>query len=237
MDDRLAFEKHAAAIAAAHRGPCGIVEQALREITRRQQIFESLLVLNPDAITPEIVRQPRGRDIHFALQADLRAGEMLVMIGAGVEPHPARFHPAADAVGLPIAGLHRLVIERGLTEPLFENARRVQKAVREDRVEHSHAAFIEHAHDRFPLPQLFGESFAQLRRAPGDLQGIKRHDVIERVLQFACLEPRAKFAPEKFVGEILAPQRGVAHARLGQRSVQVQHSHEAGPLARPVGDS
>ena len=35
--------------------------------------------------------------------------------------------------------------------------------------------------------------------------------------------------------EILAPQRGVRHARLGQAGVQIQHSHQAGPLAAPVG--
>ena len=37
------------------------------------------------------------------------------------------------------------------------------------------------------------------------------------------------------VGEILAPQRRVLHAGLGQRAVQIEHADQPRPGARPVG--
>jgi hypothetical protein len=41
---------------------------------------------------------------------------------------------------------------------------------------------------------------------------------------------------EEVVLEVLAPERGVFHARLGEGAVEVEHAHEAGPGAAPVGD-
>ena len=52
----------------------------------------------------------------------------------------------------------------------------------------------------------------------------------------AFLEPLAEAVPEEVVLEVLAPQRAVADAGLGQGAVQIQHADQAGPGAAPVGD-
>ena len=70
----------------------------------------------------------------------------------------------------------------------------------------------------------------------GHLDLLERLHVRGVVLHLARLEPRAQALEEKRVGEILAPERAVGHARLGQRAVEVEHADEAGPRAAPVGD-
>src|SRR5690606_40517397 len=40
---------------------------------------------------------------------------------------------------------------------------------------------------------------------------------------------------EKIVGEIRTPQGTVSNPRLGKRPVEVEHAHQAGPLAAPIG--
>lgn len=47
-------------------------------------------------------------------------------------------------------------------------------------------------------------------------------------------QPLAQAFLEEGVGEVLAPERGVVHASLGEGSVEVQKSDETGPLAAPV---
>ena len=50
------------------------------------------------------------------------------------------------------------------------------------------------------------------------------------------LQPLAQAVLEEVVGEILAPERAVADAGLGERAVQVEHADQARPRAAPVGD-
>src|SRR5439155_14670845 len=39
---------------------------------------------------------------------------------------------------------------------------------------------------------------------------------------------------EKFIGEIFAPERAVLDARLGHRTVEIEHADKAGPGSTPV---
>ena len=61
-------------------------------------------------------------------------------------------------------------------------------------------------------------------------------DVRGVVLDLAGLEPERRPLRKNVVGEVLAPERAVVHARLGERAVEVEHADEAGPGAAPVGD-
>ena len=51
----------------------------------------------------------------------------------------------------------------------------------------------------------------------------------------ALVEPALQAVDEELVGEILAPERGVLHAGLGERAVEVEHADQPRPGARPVG--
>ena len=51
-----------------------------------------------------------------------------------------------------------------------------------------------------------------------------------------AFEPAPQAVVEEAIVEIVAPERAVLHAGLGQRAVQVQHADQSGPLAAPVGD-
>ena len=115
--------------------------------------------MNADGVAAEVIGEAHGGDIHAALEPNLRVGQIAFVLQAGVEFHPALFQPRAHAVGLGLAHLGRLVIERGLAEALLEDAARVQRAVGNNGVEHAHAAFIKHAQDRFLATKLRGEFF------------------------------------------------------------------------------
>ena len=158
---RLAFEQHSLAVAAADRRAIGIVERALDQVAGRQQIFQSLLILDADEVAAKVVGQPHGGDVHLALQENLLVGEIGIVLRAGVEPHAALFHPLAHRGGFVVADLRRFVIQRRLAEPFLEHAGAMQQVVGHDGVEHAHAAFVEHAHDGFFAEQLFGEPLAQ----------------------------------------------------------------------------
>ena len=51
-----------------------------------------------------------------------------------------------------------------------------------------------------------------------------------------ALEPLAEFLAEEIIRKILTPERGIFHACLGERSIQIQHPNEPRPLTAPVGD-
>ena len=52
----------------------------------------------------------------------------------------------------------------------------------------------------------------------------------------AGLEPAIQTGEKILVIEILTPKRGITHAGLGERAIEVQHADKAGPRAGPVGD-
>ena len=68
--------------------------------------------------------------------------------------HAALFHPPPHAGGFLVGDLLRFVIQRRLAEPLLEHAGGIEQIVGNDGVEHAHAAFIEHAHDRLSRMQV-----------------------------------------------------------------------------------
>ena len=65
---------------------------------------------------------------------------------------------------------------------------------------------------------------------------VKRNGVAYIVAACARRQPLAKPRDKILVGEILAPERRIFHAGLGERAVQIQHADQTGPGARPIGD-
>ena len=49
-------------------------------------------------------------------------------------------------------------------------------------------------------------------------------------------DPFPQAALEKRVFEVLAPEGGEGHPGLAEAAIEIQHAHQAGPLAGPVGD-
>src|SRR5690242_5563966 len=54
--------------------------------------------------------------------------------------------------------------------------------------------------------------------------------------KFPGFQPALQAVEKKFIGEILAPERGIADTRFGQRAIEVQHADESRPGSRPVRD-
>ena len=77
---------------------------------------------------------------------------------------------------------------------------------------------------------------AQLAVLGGDFHFFERDDVPRLVRALARFEPVVQPLAEILVGEILAPERGVFDAGLGERAVEIEHADQSGPGARPVGD-
>ena len=84
--------------------------------------------------------------------------------------------------------------------------------------------------------QLAGERLAEFAVLGVDLHFLERRDVPRLVRAFAGLEPVMQVGAEVFVGEILAPEGRVFHARFRERAVEIEHADEAGPGARPIGN-
>ena len=234
MDHGLAFEEHPPSVARAHGRTIGVVQRAFHEVARGQQVFQSLLILDADGVAAEVIRDPHGGDIHFALEPDLRVGQVALVARAGVKFHSAFFQPRAHRIRLGVRHAHRLGVERGLAEAFLENAARVQRVIGDDRVEHAHAALVEHPHDRLLPHELRRELLAEFPRPRGHLHFGQRTNVRGVVRDAPGLEPLPEFRAENVVRELLAPQRRVAHARLRQRAVEIQHPDQPRPLPAPI---
>ncbi len=50
-----------------------------------------------------------------------------------------------------------------------------------------------------------------------------------------AMEPALQTIQEEWIGEIFAPQRFIANAGFGERSVEIEHPHQARPFTAPVG--
>ena len=109
----------------------------------------------------EIVGQADRGDVHLALLEDLFVGQILGRVWPGDELHPARFHPMANGARLVVGHAQCFVVQGRLAEPFLEYAGGVQQVIGNDRVEHAHAALVEHAHDGSFAPQLLGQCLAQ----------------------------------------------------------------------------
>src|SRR6059058_856497 len=54
--------------------------------------------------------------------------------------------------------------------------------------------------------------------------------VCDQAIRQPLLEPVAK----KGIAEILAPQRAIANARFGHRSIEIEHAYQSRPRAAPI---
>ena len=142
------------------------------------------------------------------------------------------------AAGFVVADLRRLVVQRRLAEPLLEHAGRVEQVVGNDRVEHAHAAFVEHAHDRLVA--------AQLRRpAPrpsfalggGDLHVRQRRDVVDRVLD-ACPSSASSASCLRKPASVKSSLHSVEYftPALVSEPLRLSMPTRPGHVPRPVGD-
>ena len=166
MDDRLAFEQHPLAVAALDRRTVGVVQHAFDQVAGRQQVLQALLILNADQVAAEIVGDAHGGDVHFALGENLLVGQIGLLVRAGDELHALVFHPLADGPGFVVGDLRGFVVQGRLAEAFLEHAHRVEQFVLDDGVVHAHAAFVEDAHDRPLLAELFGQGLAELALRP-----------------------------------------------------------------------
>ncbi len=228
------FKEHALAIGAAHGRAVGVVEHAFDEVAGGCEVFEALLILNADGGAAELVGKAHSGDVHFALKQDLRLGELRGLVCAEFHLQAFFVQPSEHGGSIGIAHFTHRGVECGLTEALFEATSGMQQVIRHDGVEHAHAAFIEDTEDGLLMTKTAREVASGRVVVGGQLQHGKRADVALIMFDRAGAEPLAQAVFEEGVAEVLAPKRGVIHASLGEGSVEVQKTDEAGPLAAPV---
>ena len=84
--------------------------------------------------------------------------------GPNLNRHALLEQPVVNCARFGIGCFAHLGIKCRLAQPFLEHAHGRQQFVGNDGVVHAHAAFIEHAQDRFVAPQLVGQFLAQLLR-------------------------------------------------------------------------
>ena len=90
----------------------------------------------------------------------------------------------------------------------------MQQLVGDDRVEHAHAAFVEDAEDRLFLAQPRAEVAPDAFVFRGQLEPRKIAHVRLSCVTVPVREPFAQAGLEEGVGEVLAPERGIATPAL-----------------------
>src|SRR6266487_682237 len=111
----------------------------------------------------------------------------------------------------------------------------MKQLVRNDRVKHAHATFVEYAHDRFALPELAGDPPPKLLVGSRYFDQVQVLHVVLVMAEAPAVEPLAQAALEIGIGEALAPNCAIVNTRFGQRPVEIQHAHQAWPRPAPVG--
>ena len=139
--------------------------------------------------------------------------------------HARFFEPAKNIAGLAIRHLHRGVIERALAETFLEHARRVQQAIGNDGVEHPHAPFVKDAHQGLASHEIDCNGVGCLCELSRDGNLLDRHHVAGVVVHVTGVEPRLQVAMKTGGRKVVGPERGVVHACLGQRPIEIQHAH------------
>ena len=135
--------------------PLDIVEQAFDQVRCRGEIFEALLILNPDGRAAELIGQAHGGDVHFALTQHLRLGQIGGFVGPKVEGLALVDQPLIGRPGVLFGDRQHLRIQRRLAQTLFIDPRMMEQFVRDDRVVHPHAAFVKDSHNGFIFLQRF----------------------------------------------------------------------------------
>src|SRR6266568_3925198 len=112
----------------------------------------------------------------------------------------------------------------------------MKQLVRNDRVKHAHATFVENAHDRFALLKLAGDPPPKLLVGSREFDQVQILHVALIMTEVAAAEPLAQAPLEIGIGEALAPNCAVMNTRFGQRPVEIQQAHQAWPRPAPIGD-
>ena len=151
---RLVLVEHPSVASGPNRRPFHIIKQAFRQIRRRRQILQALLILNADGVAAILIGDAHSRDVHPALLDYLAVCQLGFGIGPCLKPHAAGVQPGAHALRL----LRRYAlhgrVERRLAQPLLEHAGRMQQFVRNNGVVHAHAAFVENRVSTVRFPRM-----------------------------------------------------------------------------------
>ena len=70
-----------------NKGAIGIVQDALDQVRRREQILEALLVLDADGLAAKFIGNAQRGGVHLALLQHLRLRQVGGLVGAEVELH------------------------------------------------------------------------------------------------------------------------------------------------------
>ncbi len=180
---------------------------------------------------------PHGGDVHLELFVQLGVGEALLLVALVVdaERHALGVEPGPDGVGFLVGHLAHLGDERGLRQALLVDAGRVEVFVVDQGVVHAHAVLVEDGQDRLVDLELLGQRLAEALLL-GVGQGGQVAHVRLVVDDGAGLQPFGELLPRPVVREVLAPQRRVGLADLGERTGDVEQADEAGEVAGEVGD-
>ena len=154
---------------------------------------------------------------------------------AEVKLHARLLDPAEDLLRLGVGHLRGLVIERTLAEPLLEDAGGVEEVVGNDGIEHSHAALVEDTHQRLAVAEVGRDRLGGVGELARDRHLVEGHDMARVVVHGAVIEPGLQVPPKAWARKVVGPERRVTHACFRERAVEVEHAHQARPLARPVG--
>ena len=118
-------------------------------------------------------------DVHFALFEDLGLGEVGFRVGSGGKAHAAAVEPGLHFARLGFGNLAHGGHQRGLAEPFLVDAGGIQQLVFDDGVVHSHAAFVENAHDGLAAEEPAGQVASQRGGGFRKGGGVERADVAE----------------------------------------------------------
>ena len=118
-----------------------------------------------------------------------------------------------------------------LAEPFLINPGGIEQIILDDGVIHAHAALIEDAEDCLARLEIAGQRRAQLPLRSRQSRQIEFVHMAQIMFDRMFLQPLPQTAAEEFVLEILAPQGAEGSRRLVQAAIQIQHAHQAGPLA------
>ena len=223
-------------VARENRRTANIIQQTFRQIGRRRQVLEPLLILNPDRIAPKFIGDAKRGDIHLALFQNLIVRKIRLGIRTSHKFHAAFIQPFANSSRFGIRRPLHLGVQCRLTQPLLEHARRMQQLVRNNGVVHPHATFVEHAQNGLVTLQSL-RNFARQRFFRGrQLEFRDRMHMAGIMTNLFTIKPALQATQEKLIGEVFAPQRFISNARLSERAIEIEHSHQTRPFAAPIGN-
>ncbi len=153
---------------------------------------------------------------------------------AGDEGKPAFIEPVAHRLRFVVGYLGHRRNQGRLAEPFLIDSRWIEKIVLNDRVIHPHAAFVEDAENCLACFQIARQGSAQLLFSPGQSRQIQVMHMAQVMFDCMLRQPLPQAAAKEVVLEVLAPQGTEGNSALVQAAIQIQHAHQARPLARPV---